>query len=370
MPNKKRKGYIRYIFVLLLIVSFSLLSEGDAFSEDVEKKSEKEYCNSINDKFRSYGWNKIRCNPKRWNVYDYSAQGNPLIYQEFGFNDKNKDVPVNLVLCGVHGDEPTSIYLCFYLTRHILFDNPRTMDNFKVVIAPVVNPDGFFANTRQNGNGVDVNRNLPTGDWEEMSQKVWAQYSNDKRKNPGEKSGSEIESQLQAYLIERYKPDKIMSVHAPLGFLDYDGPGDQKYYDLIRVEQRAKYLGLNIEANSRRFVKFVDYKFFPGSLGNYAGNERKIPTYTVELPTVNTAKAYTYWSSLKFALVKALSFQIYDENEVNPFYSLQRSQQAFNKEYKLVAIDEDDEKNNMTSSRKVNRTPEGEKGSYRTFFIE
>ena len=27
-------------------------------------------------------------------------------------------------------------------------------------------------------------------------------------------------------MIDQLKPDKILSIHAPLGFLDYDGPGD------------------------------------------------------------------------------------------------------------------------------------------------
>ncbi len=316
---------------------------------DVPKRtSEEDFCNSVNQKFRNYSWYSIRCNPKRWNVYDHSNNGNPLFYQEFGFDDINNKGPVNLILCGVHGDEPPSIYMCFQLTRHILFDKPEALKNFKAVIAPIVNPDGFFANTRQNGNGIDVNRNLPTEDWDAMSHKIWARYKKDPRKYPGARGGSEPESRLQTYLIDRYKPDKIISVHAPLGFLDYDGPGDQKNYNLIRVEQRARYLGLNIEANSKRFVKFVDYRFFPGSLGNYAGNEREIPTYTVELPTVRHTEAHRYWSTMRYALIKALKFQVYDGNETNPFFEIQDiTQQAVNKDYHprdsiLHDIDTDD----------------------------
>jgi protein MpaA len=192
-----------------------------------------------------------------------------------------------------------------------------------MVVAPIVNPDGFFANTRQNGNGIDPNRNLPTKDWDWLANKVWAQYNMSPGKYPGERSGSEAESKLQVYLINKYKPDKIISVHAPLGFLDYDGPGDQKYYNLIRLEQRAKFLGLNIEANTKKFLKLVDFRFFPGSLGNYAGNERRIPTYTVELPTAEPSKAHNYWSILRFALIKALSFEVYDEKEMNPFFNAQ-----------------------------------------------
>jgi protein MpaA len=325
---------IKYILVFFIIFLLSAVTAQDASSEINKVKSEKEFCDSVNQKFSNFGWKRIKCNPKRWEIYDYSAQGSPLLYQEFGFDNTDKDTPVNLVLCGVHGDERPSIYLCFYLTRYILFDNPGALKNFRVVVAPIVNPDGFMANTRQNANGIDVNRNLPTADWDEDAYNVWTKTDKDPRKYPGAKRGSEIESRMQVDLINKYKPDKIISVHAPLGFLDYDGPGDQKHYNLVRIEQRAKYLGLNIEANSKKFVKFVDYRFFPGSLGNYAGKERKIPTYTVEFPSVRSSEANNYWSALRYALIKALSFEVYDGKEVNPYFFTEMPQRAVYKEYK------------------------------------
>lgn len=286
-------------------------------------KTKKQFCDNVNLKFRQFGWNKIICNPDRWEIYNYSYKGNPIVYQKFGFDDPDNKGPVNLILCGVHGDEPPGVYLCFRMVREIIFDNPQVLKGFRLVIAPIVNPDGFFANTRQNSNGVDPNRNLPTQDWDELSHKVWAQYRKDPRKYPGMQSGSEPESRIQTYLISRYKPDKIISVHAPYGFLDFDGPGEQKLHNLTRIEQRAKFLGLNIEANSKRHLRLKDFRFFPGSLGNYAGIERNIPTYTVELLTADSSKAYYYWVSLKFAILKALSFEVNDRKKDDAFAGLQ-----------------------------------------------
>ncbi|MEF9438463.1 MAG: hypothetical protein L0922_06930, partial [Candidatus Mariimomonas ferrooxydans] len=60
-----------------------------------------------------------------------------------------------------------------------------------------------------------------------------------------------------------------------------------------------------------------------GSLGNYAGIERNIPTYTVELLTADSSKAYYYWVSLKFALLKALSFEVNDRKKDDAFAGLQ-----------------------------------------------
>jgi protein MpaA len=279
----------------------------------------KPFCDKVNAQFKSFNWHSILCIPERWKSFGVTKDGYPLLYQEFGFAE-NKSGPVNLFLCGVHGDEPPGVYLCFHLVRELLFDNPKSFEGFRIVIAPIVNPEGFFAGTRTNSNGIDPNRNLPTRDFKKRALKVWKRYKNAKNKYPGKVANSEIESQFQVHLIKEYQPDKIVSVHAPYGFLDYDGPGDRKYYNLVRVEQRAKYLALNMQANSKDFLKVVDFRFFPGSLGNYAGNERKIPTYTLELPSTSVKKAPYYWNALRFALVKAMAFRVYDGKEGNPFF--------------------------------------------------
>ncbi len=301
------------LFCTMLLLSIWV---GMAMPEESAIKTKEEFCSEVNAKFREFEWDKIICNPERWETYDYSVTGNPLLYQEFGFEDNNANVPVNLVLCGVHGDEPTGIYQCFHLVRDIIFDNPQAAGKFKLVVAPIINPDGFFMNTRVNVNGVDINRNLPTKDWKRKAHKLWAKKK-DPRRYPGKNSGSEVETKMQEFLIDKYRPDKILSFHAPLGFLDFDGPGDRKNYNLLRVERRAKRVGFRIQKNTNQFLKFTDFRFYPGSLGNYAGNEKKIPTYTVELPSAQTSKAHEYWSIMRVALIKAMSYEIYDDKEFN-----------------------------------------------------
>jgi len=323
---------------------FIAVSGKNAMCSIPKENTKNNFCDAVNDKFVQFGWNQIICNSDRWRTFGYTARGNPLFYEEFGFHETSNS-PVNLLLCGVHGDEPSGIYICFQLVREILFDNPQALKGHRLVIAPIVNPDGFFANTRHNANGVDPNRNLPTKDWDQLAHKVWINFKKDPRKYPGAKSGSEPESKLQAYLINKYKPDKIISIHSPLGFLDFDGPGDQKYHNLIRIEKRAKYLGLNIEANSKNLLKLVDFRFFPGSIGNYAGNERKIPTYTIELPSSDPSMARDYWSALRFALLKALSFEVYDKKESNPFFRDEpiSHQVAYTKPHSINALENNTE---------------------------
>jgi protein MpaA len=320
MTENKKQNRIKYLFFLFSFFLLIAMSNNKAMCSIPNENTGKDFCDAVNYKFMQFGWNTIKCAPNIWETFDYSSKGHPLLYQEFSYNKLDNRGPVNLLLCGVHGDEPSGIYICFHIVKELLFDNSQALRDFRLVVAPLVNPDGFFVNSRQNGNGVDPNRNLPTEDWDRLAQKIWVKNGKDPGKYPGERSGSEIESQFQIYLINKYKPDKIITIHSPLGFLDFDGPGDQKYHNLVRVEQRAKFLGLNIEADTKNFIKLVDFHFFAGSLGNYAGKERKIPTYTIELPSSDPSMAHDYWTALRFALVNALSFEVYDNNESNPFF--------------------------------------------------
>jgi protein MpaA len=135
--------------------------------------SGQDFCKKINEKFNQYGWSKIICNPATWNIDDQyvSSSGNPLLYQKFG----NGNVTTALIFCSVHGDEFPATYLCFHLARDILFDHRKEYKNVQIVIAPLVNPDGMLAvpATRTNSNGVDLNRNFPTKDFDKHAISSW-----------------------------------------------------------------------------------------------------------------------------------------------------------------------------------------------------
>lgn len=214
---------------------------------------------------------------------------------------------MTLVLCSVHGDEITPTKFCFDII-HYLEENAGLYRDALIVVAPIVNPDSFFKPrpTRTNARGVDINRNFPTRDWKRLAHKLWrGRYRKDKRRNPGKRPLSEPEVLFQMNLIYRYRPDKIISVHAPLTLLDYDGPRGPG------GEARDDEHGLLIQmSNQARGYKIKNYPFFPGSLGNWAGNERNIPTYTLELPSSNHTKHYQYWAMFKNALHAAFLYDL------------------------------------------------------------
>ena len=310
------------LFFLLLLAgctSFSLIdhSPSDLASKSSKVKKRKKlaspphgnavskqsaaivnYCKKVESKFRKYRWKAADCLDFKWLHVRNSVWGDPLIWAVFGDEEEHKKKRKNMtmVLCGVHGDEITPVKFCFDILHH-LKANIHFYRGTLIAVAPIVNPDSFFKRrpSRVNARGVDINRNFPTRDWQRLAQKIWHnRYRSDKRRNPGKKPLSEPEVLFQMNLIRRYKPGRIISVHAPLTLLDYDGPVNKaangKNRLLIQMSKHAK--GYNVK----------NFPFFPGSLGNWAGHERNIPTYTLELPSSDYTKHKKYWKMFKDAL--------------------------------------------------------------------
>jgi murein peptide amidase A len=181
-----------------------------------------------------------------------------------------RDLPVPdaklrvLVVGGIHGDELSSAALALHwipLAKEI-----PAQTHWRFI--PLLNPDGLLTSParRTNANGVDLNRNFPTPQWDKEAPIYWEQKVNrDPRRWPGPKPLSEPESRYLHEEMERFKPDMIVSIHAPYGVLDFDGP----------TTPPAK-LG-------RLYLDQVG--IFPGSLGNYGGIHKRMPVVTIELPS-------------------------------------------------------------------------------------
>jgi protein MpaA len=266
------------------------------------------YCKELDKYFAKWGWGKSRCEEFNWHHVRNSVLGRPLVWMSYGdekeHRKKHKDMTI--LMCGVHGDETTAVKFC-YDALYFMQKNAHLMKDKMIVIAPLTNPDSFMKRraTRTNARGVDVNRNFPTRDWKRDALRLWRKkYRKDKRRYPGKYALSEPETLFQVNLIKRYKPDKIISVHSPLTLLDYDGPADMKGKSL--VASMANKLLLSMSKQARNY-QIKDYPFFPGSLGNWAGNERNIPTYTLELPTSDPSKNKQYWALFKESIISAFS---------------------------------------------------------------
>lgn len=301
-------------------------------TDDNEKPSRKavisKYCEKLQKSFTKYGWGKMDCESHPWQFVRTSVNGDPLLWRTFGTKaPEGNETETTIIMCGVHGDEITPIKFCFDTIQYLnqvsqgKITDPHTqklasLEGKQVIVAPLVNPDSYFKRrpTRTNANGVDVNRNFPTKDFQKSAYKSWVnRYGKDKRRFPGHKPMSEPETIFQVNLIYRYKPNKIISVHAPLTMLDYDGPASEHTGGIVGSKANELLITMSEQAKGYRIK---NYPFFPGSLGNFAGNERNIPTFTLELPTSDPAKTTAYWKLFKDSIHSAVMHEIKGEGFV------------------------------------------------------
>jgi protein MpaA len=273
-----------------------------------QRKQLAKWCEETRKSITQFDWKVDPCvGPKgdiQWRIGGTSVKGRPLLFAEFG----NISAPnTTLILSTVHGDEITPLYLGVQMA-HWLQEHKEEYANAHVVIAPMVNPDGFFHSprTRTNANGVDVNRNFATSDWSGTALKSWkAKYRSDPRRFPGPAPRSEPETLFQEELIQKVRPQKILAVHSPLNHLDYDGPSA-----LTLSKFPNEYISECLKLRKR--LKAVSTGFFPGSLGNYAGKELGIPTVTLELPSADHRKAGLYWNQFIKGIRTMIEFTMPD----------------------------------------------------------
>ena len=142
----------------------------------------------------------------------------------------------------------------------------------KLLFIPCLNPDGMQLGQRTNANGVDLNRNFPTKNWGENHGDNATCDDAETAYYGGTSGGSEIETQFLIDTISEFKPNKILTLHAPYKVVNYDGPAKEL------AEKISTIINYPVEAS-------IGYPT-PGSFGTYAGVERQIPTITLELDEV------------------------------------------------------------------------------------
>jgi murein peptide amidase A len=119
-----------------------------------------------------------------------SVQGQPIYTQDLPKADAKIRV---LVVGGIHGDELSTASLALHWLQ-LAKDIPADA-HWRFI--PLLNPDGLLSSParRTNANGVDLNRNFPTPNWEREAKVYWEQKVNrDPRRWPGPKPLSEPES--------------------------------------------------------------------------------------------------------------------------------------------------------------------------------
>ena len=164
----------------------------------------------------------------------------------------NLDNPKVFVIGVFHGDEPQGKYLIdAYLDKNV---------NTNLLMLPCLNQSGYSKNSRVNSNGVDLNRNFPTKNWELTEKNEFF---------GGNTPASELETKFIIEVIEKYNPQLILTLHAPFKIVNYDGPAKGI------AEKISKIINYPTQSD-------IGYAT-PGSFGTWAGIEKNIPTITLEL---------------------------------------------------------------------------------------
>jgi len=186
--------------------------------------------------------------PGQYRIMGWSVEKRPVMLRVFGDGED-----VTFILAGIHGDESAGITLVRRLGDH-LDRHANEVQGKTILLLPVANPDGQARASRENARSVDLNRNFPA-DNRAVSPES------------GRWALSEPETRVIHQIIREYGPKRVVSVHQPLGCVDYDGPAA----DL--ADRMAQACGLPVRQLGAR----------PGSLGSYSSQIRGIPIVTLEL---------------------------------------------------------------------------------------
>ena len=223
-----------------------------------------------------------------------SVQGRTLYYRDVVAPEAQIRV---LVIGAIHGDELSSAALALHWIQNAV----ETPSNAHWRFIPALNPDGLMKRpaSRMNANGVDLNRNFPTPNWERDAKEYWEKRTRkDPRRWPGPKPLSEPESRYFYDEMERFQPDMIVSIHAPYGVLDFDGPGTpppklgRLYLDQVGI--------------------------YPGSLGNYGGVHKGMPVVTMELPSAFRTPLNAEMRQMWLDLLRYMSERVVPKGNTSP----------------------------------------------------
>jgi protein MpaA len=275
-----------FIFLCLTLLPLILLP-ATAIANSKSSHAVSSLCEEIGSKLGSVSISNCEQH-NLINSEQYTTKGRPLAYKIYPPLKAKEPLGRVLLMGGIHGDEYSAISITFKWLDKL---NKFHSGLFHWQVVPLLNPDGllhFKKAQRQNANGVDLNRNFPSQDWDKLALKYWAERTHrNPRRYPGPAANSELETQWFLDTIYTFKPDVIIAIHAPHRLVDYDGP------------QSAP--------NKLGRLKLRQLGTYPGSLGNYAGVDLDLPVVTVELAAAGIMPSDKEISAMWIDLVRWLS---------------------------------------------------------------
>lgn len=191
-----------------------------------------------------------------------SVLGRPVVMHAFGRGERRV-----LVVGGIHGDEYGAA-VARRFAASLRQDRASLPAGARIDVIPCLNPDGEAVRTRANARRVDLNRNMPSGDW--TSRLDPRDPASREGCSGGSAPGSEPESQVLIRTLGAGY-DAVVMLHSAGGIIDYDGPGGEA-------------LARRMSAESGLPVAHLGYQaYIHGSVGRYVPERHGIPVITIEL---------------------------------------------------------------------------------------
>jgi protein MpaA len=163
------------------------------------------------------------------------------------------------ILASLHGDETQSVSLVEELARWTR-EQPESRRKASVLFIRSPNPDGLFSRSPWNVSGVDLNRNFPSANWQEL-----------KNGRSGNRSASEAETRVIVRILSDFHPTLVVHLKdtRQSGVVNYEGDIQP------RAEQIAEMLSVPV-------VSGLGGKT-TGSVENYAMTRLSCPSLTLLL---------------------------------------------------------------------------------------
>ncbi len=172
------------------------------------------------------------------------------------------DGPDTLLLFGaIHGNEMGTATLMNQLIAAVTADPNLVDPNKRLVIIPVANPEGYFDRTdKLNNNGVNLNLNFDTTDWEHYGP--GGTYA-------GDEPFSEPESQIIKKVVDEYHPYAMIAFHAEGGLISPEFEESSETWSQWYAKQSG-------------YEYFAEWDFF-GTATRWFTETTHLPSVTVEL---------------------------------------------------------------------------------------
>jgi protein MpaA len=204
-----------------------------------------------------------------------SVEGRPIIAYQFGSGPS-----MVLYIGAMEGNEQNSSKLLSQWITNV-DANPGKIPSYRtLVIIPTINPDGFAADTRLNADGIDLNRNFPSNNWQTAATEPTAPsvWTNDGGPYPL----SEPESQALANYYTAHLPRLTLTMHSHGGIVEANDAGGSdslgaQYASLADYEAIPTYAIGN----------FFDYTT-TGAFEDWANNKLGLPVLEVELESATS----------------------------------------------------------------------------------